>query len=350
MEHILDALQDIRMKQTPAVLTTIVHVQGSAYRREGAKMLFLPSGQEKGTLSAGCLESDLAFRAADAATNGTALLHTYDMASEDDFTWGRGSGCNGIITVLIEPLTDASWQHASLWGEVVDSYLKGHTLTVLRQLTGKPTDEPVPVDASKYLLLRSDGQWSGSLGDAKKDAEWKAKVQTFHAGDARNQSIWDEDGNLYMLERVFPKDRLFVCGAGPDSESVVGTMAKLGFEVTVVDPRPVRLQASIFPDAHQLVESHPEQAADKVFIPEGSYAIVMTHSFQSDRLWLQFLNQHKLRYVGVLGPRARTLRLLGTDAIPPHIYSPIGLDLGAEGPDEIAVSIAAEIVKIRRGK
>lgn len=351
MEHILDALQVIRSGQQTAVLTTIVHVAGSAYRREGAKMLFLANGEEKGTLSAGCLESDLAFRAQAAFEQNTALLHTYDMAAEDDFTWGRGSGCNGVITVLIEPLGVSSWQQSNgLWSAILDAYLQGQTVTVLRKLSGRPeNDEPMPVRADAFLMLHGDGSWSGSLQDAQLDARFKPLVQDFHRREERSQATWEGD-ELFVFERIFPKDRLFIFGAGPDSEPVVAAMSKLGFEVTVIDPRPVRLRPEIFPDAHRLIESHPEQAAQKVELPEGSYAIVMTHSFQSDRVWLSYLNQHHLRYVGVLGPRARTLRLLSSREMPLHYHAPIGLDIGAEGPDEIAVSIAAEIIRVRRGK
>ncbi|MCL6636423.1 MAG: XdhC family protein [Alicyclobacillus sp.] len=338
MESILDQLVALQSTQGRAVLASIVHVTGSAYRREGARMLFAADGTQYGTLSAGCLESDLQHRAEGVLQSGQPAVHVYDMASEDDFTWGRGAGCNGVISVLLEPLSGASLP--SYWQEVLQHYAAGITVRGLRRID-QQTGE------TRGYLVEANGVYSGSLGSAALDAQGREKLAAF-AGEGRKGKSEAVDGEWWVLERVQPKDRLFVFGAGPDAEPLVEVAALIGFEVTVVDHRPARLRQELFPRARRLLDCRPEQAAERLAVPAGSYAVVMTHSFQTDKAWLSVLLPLPLRYLGVLGPTLRTQRLLQSETLPDHVKSPIGLAIGADGPEEIAISVAAELVQRRR--
>ena len=346
MNEILEAIEKIRNNKGQAVLATIVAVAGSAYRREGAKMLFLQSGQYKGTLSAGCLEADLGLRAEQAQKDGQPFVFQYDMTAEDDLTWGRGAGCNGIIDVLIEPLNWSAQSPATMyWTQVLDALGEGKTVSTLRRLHKEKGPR------AGYLMY--DGEaFVNAFGEEVSDTFLtfaKQELVDFHKGKQSSRSLREEDELIY-LDRLLPKERMFVFGAGPDAEPMVDLLAKIGFEVTVVDHRPVRLDQALFPTAKRLVDSRPEQAEQRVEVPSGSYALVMTHSFQSDRVWVNFLRAKSLRYLGVLGPRLRTSRLLEVDEVPDDIHSPVGLNIRADGPDEIAVSVAAELIQLRRAQ
>ena len=325
------------------VLTTIVSVTGSAYRKEGAKMWFSNDGGTVGTLSAGCLEADLSLRAKEALENFQPFVHSYDMTSEDDLGWGRGAGCNGIVEVLVEPI------HASLetndgnyWGTVVPMLNDGHPLTCVRKM------DPDNLNLENFLVFNHHTKsWYGTLGNPEQDEHWKQVVEANQGVWQRSHSRRESDG-FYFVDQIEPKPQVYVFGAGPDAEPLVSLLATIGFDVSVIDHRPNRLKPELFRDAKRLIDSRPLEAKQKVQLLDDSYAIVMTHSFQTDEEWVHYLRSKRLKYLGVLGPRARTERLLKTVTAPAWLHSPIGLSISADGPEEIAVSVAAELIQVRR--
>ncbi|MBL0387423.1 XdhC family protein [Tumebacillus sp. ITR2] len=281
-------LQVVAECETPGLLATIVHVEGSAYRKAGAVMVFFADGTTCGVLSAGCLEQDVAERVASVWSRGVAQTVVFDLRAEDDLSWGQGPGCNGQVTVLLEPL---------------------------------------------------DGRLRAELEFVREKLERGEEVEVCKRYDGGE-----------FVQRYEPRPRLVLLGAGPDARPVATMATQAGFSVTVADWREGFCKKEWFPKAESLVVDRAELLLSRVELTARDYVVLMTHHYQHDRLLLRGLLAHDLRYLGVLGPRRRTARLLGGQEVevPEIVHSPVGLAIGAEGPEEIAVSIVAELVQARR--
>jgi xanthine dehydrogenase accessory factor len=277
-----------------AALATVVHVDGSAYRRPGAKLLVAETGETLGSVSAGCLEADVCEGAQRVMETGRPVLRHYDSADDDGVT-GLGLGCTGSVDIFVQPATD--WPVASL-----KDMLAG--------------DSPVTLTTD----LATGATTLGEVGD---------RTDTF-------------------VEILLPPPHVLVCGAGADAVPVVAYASDAGFRVTVVDHREALLSPAAFPQAMRLAITYPGGA--DIALPPSSrtLAVIKTHSFARDRDWLRVLLGLGVPYVGVLGPRARTHRMLrdlcGEADVRGRVFAPVGLDVGAEGPHQIAISIVAELL------
>ena len=276
------------------------------------------------------LEADIVARAPDLLAAGNAELVRYDTRASDESVMGLGMGCQGIIDVLLEPLGDASLHHAiGFYGRLAERTETATVLTLLRSGVGDP-----PVGTR--LLLDENG------GVVEGDRVLLARAQAVAS------------------EVVSPATRLVICGGGTDAIPLARCARELGWHVTVVDHRTSFVTATRFPDADALVCVNLTQDAgalgDHGALGERTVAVVMAHSASHDRAYLHAMLDARARYIGVLGPRRRTLELLGDRAsspdgeMPASVHSPVGLDLGAETPEEIAVSIVAEILAVTAGR
>ena len=294
-----------------AVLATIIHVNGSAYRREGTSMLF-GKNQQVGVISAGCLEADLALQAEQLRITGEpSKVVYYDMTGEDDLTWGRAAGCDGKLHILLE---------------VVDERLAAQLLEARQCLRNRCS-----VTVTKILSERQTVESS-----------------SYERGINEQISMLGLKGKKFTQYYV-PKPRLFLLGAGDDAQPLAEQAYLAGFEVTVWDWRPALCQKERFPTANVTnVSSLPDFLVDTEQSIHDAI-VVMTHVFEKDRDILDRLLQiPSLGYLGVLGPRRRCKRLLQDRIIPEHVHSPVGLKIAAEGPEEIAISILAEVIAVRR--
>jgi len=322
MNAVLDALLSL---QGPAVLATVVRVEGSAYRREGAKMLIPADGPAVGMLSGGCLEDDVREQAQSTFQTGLAQLLSYDMRSPDDSLWGLNMGCNGLVEVLVERVGPL---HRAAAAEVA---------------AGRRCTAPVVITVGPHLghrvLVREDGT---VLGDEGQDL-------LAAAGEAagRQQSVTVGDVEVYV-EQIMPAPVLWVIGAGSDAPPLVQAAAAAGWQVRVVDRRAKYADPSRFPAAAEVLRVEPAELAQRV--GPGAFVIFMHHNFDHDRDYLTALLATDARYLGVLGPLKRTGQLLGRDDLPAAVYAPIGLDIGGEGPEAIAVAMVAEIQAVRHGR
>lgn len=332
--------------QQPFAMATIIAVDGSTYRHPGAKMLIGEDDSQYGTISAGCLEEDLVYHAREIMTNRQPKTIVYDLRSEDDLSWGQGAGCNGSIKVYVEP---NEWEYTPphhnqpIWPEVESVLNSGSKVASAKRVSDD--------DATRVHLFYADN--GTVLGDAETGLKEKIlpelkrflisgkKIQLVHPADVEGE---------YLFELYEPRERLYIFGAGPDVEPIARLASHLDFFVTIIDPKSGRCNADIFPTADQLIPEHPEAYLQKNRIPEASYVLIMTHSFQRDQHILRDLITSPPQYLGVLGPRLRTTRLMSPDSLPDWVHSPIGLGIGAEGPEEISVSIMAELLKIKNKK
>lgn len=319
---ILDGLLE---DQDEAVLATIVQVEGSAYRKAGASMLFKKNGERVGLLSGGCVEEDLFQRISEMADQLTSALISYDMRAEDDLSWGMGAGCNGMIHIYAERITQEKRRHYERVRECLHS---GKAVTAVKQ-----------VKSSRYLFLSENGCF-GNWPDAPLQ-DIQRIASTIHLPH------FDPSTNMF-IQRIEPKPRLILFGAGPDIVPLANLAADTGFSVIVTDWRPAYCTSPLFPKADQLITAFPEQMLNEFqFFPQDA-AVVATHHFQHDQAIVDCLFSQHLHYIGLLGSANRTKRLLNGKQPPAHFYSPVGLKIGAEGPEEIAVSVVAEIIQTRK--
>lgn len=335
MRDFIDYLRIV--KQNPErryALATIIHVKGSAYRHEGAKMLFSESGERFGTISGGCLEEDLSHVAMEVIEHQSSKTIEYDLSSEDDLSWGQGAGCNGAVTIYVEYIQGDSNDVLQVVGDLLAN---GKSLLLLKTM-----------DNSTNILVGMEiatGKYFGNTDDKrlKKLLENKISLKEM---ELSHDDMYGE----ILIESLQPKEELFIFGAGPDVIPLVNTVSQMDFNVHVIDPRSNYCNELNFPNATTLTIEHPGSYLVKNSISHNSYVLIMTHNFNWDRTILNYLLKKFPYYLGILGPRRRTRRLLPNVDIPDWISSPVGLDIDAEGPEEISISIAAELVKVKNGK
>ncbi|HEV8563788.1 MAG TPA: XdhC family protein [Actinomycetota bacterium] len=349
---VLGAIESLSAEGRKMALATIVAVRGSTYRRPGARLLVPEEGAPIGNISGGCLEGDVADLARIVMEEGRARLAGWDLTADDDAVWGLGLGCNGAIEVFIEP-ADRAAEVAGVLRVALEEERPICLITVLE------SDEPNMVQPGARLVVRPDGQVEGSLGLAEVDAEGVAAAREL-LGEQRSEIRTFVHGARAFVEVLEPPLRLLICGAGHDAIPLVRAASVLGWNAVVVDDREAFLIADRFPGAGGFVHvEEPSTAAKVAPVDERTYAVVMTHNFLRDKDYLRSLLTSPVPYIGMLGPAARTERLLmelreeGVDVSEPdraRIHGPAGLDLGSEGPEEIAESILAEIVAVKRDR
>ncbi len=333
-------------------VATIIGVRGSTYRREGTRMLVTRSGRLTGNISGGCLESDVAVVAGEVMEENLPRVVLYDLTADDDAVWGLGLGCNGAIEVFVEPVAggDLLWQAA-------EAVLGGATLGLVTVVEGGAT-----IPTGGRIAVWPDGRCQGSLGDAAVDAEAARMVlRSLGALRSRTHDLRPEGGPQLRLfvETLHPPLRLIVCGAGHDAIPVVRLASQLGWRVLVVDRREAFLTPERFPGAAGFVRTEFPDAGQAVPTDSLSFVLIMTHNYVHDRDLLRAFLPTPVQYLGMLGPRARTekiLRELQAEGVAigddrrAQIFGPVGLDIGGDTPDEIALAALAEILAVARGR
>jgi xanthine/CO dehydrogenase XdhC/CoxF family maturation factor len=353
LRKVTEALAAAAMAGQPVVLATVVRVVGSSYGGVGTRMLVRVDGTTVGLVSGGCLESDLAAHARRVHGTGRAETITYDARSDDDAIWGFGLGCNGMIEVLLEPLAPVEAAAvAALLHRALRAVAPGVLVTVIAS-DGHPA-------VGAHALLDGGGVHpTGDWGDGA-----LLRLAAAEAGAAleagRRGLLREHDGVRLAFETVTPVVDLLVCGSGPDALPVAQLAVQLGWDVTVVDHRPLALsRPERFADA-RVVECRDATALAEVVRPTArTAAVVMSHHFGRDADYVEALLASDAAYVGVLGPRARTERLLAelatrafvpcSDAVD-RLHGPVGLDLGGDGPEAIALAIVSEVSAVMRGR
>lgn len=314
-------------------LATVVAIEGSAYRRPGARMLLTVSGLRAGTISGGCLEAEVAKKAWWLTAQG-ASVQRYSSFFDDDGDMPYGLGCGGTVVVLLERSEGARQGLEALRRSVEE---RSASVAVMDWGTRSPGTAMILDERGSVVFAR------GSEPQAERAAR-----EALEAGASRQAGDW-------LAEYLTPPSALFVFGAGDDAGPLVRFGADLGWHVTVADGRSQLRRAERFPQAAQVLE--PEQAAG--LAEAGDAAVIMTHSYEQDRTLLRLLLPKEMKYLGILGPRRRTERLIGEVAAElgmtaeeclSRLHSPVGLDLGGHSPAVIALSIAAEVQSVFAGR
>lgn len=325
-------------------LATVVLVEGSAYRRAGARMLITEDGQLTGAISGGCLEGDALRKARMVILQQEPLLVTYDTMDDDDAKFGVGLGCNGIIHILIEPINDDRINPITLLKAVIAS--NGYSVLVtLFSLA----DRKAPQPGSCLCLV--GGQIIQNGADRLPYFE-ELFDDSKSVLSTQRSAITAYQGYTAFIESINPLISIVVVGAGNDAIPVTRIASILGWNITVVDGRPNYVTAERFPAAQRLVVAKPEKVLDNIVVNEWTAFVLMTHNYNYELAFLKELLPLHPSYIGILGPKKKLERMLGeledsgtmiTDLQLETIHGPVGLDIGSETSEEIALSIIAEI-------
>lgn len=333
LQRILDLSKRAIAAGDEICLATVVAVEGSAYRRPGARMLLTSSGLRAGTVSGGCLEAEIAKKAWWLTENGPSLQR-YSSFFDDDGDMPYGLGCGGTVLVLLERGEAAAQHLAALRRGVED-----RTASVIVSSTDQN-------DPGTALILNHAGH---GLYERRADpAAMQLAQEVLRGGKSARAGAW-------FVELVAPPPAVVVLGAGDDAQPLVEFAAALGWHVTVADDRSNLARPERFPGAAAV--SNLEEALAGLG-PECA-VVIMSHSYEQDRKVLRALLPRDIRYIGALGPRVRTERLVGELApvleLEPaecmaRLHTPVGLDLGGHSPASIALAIAAELQAIFSGR
>ena len=334
-------------------LATVVHVEGSSYRRPGARMLVNEDGTLTGAISGGCLEGDALRKAQLVIVSGKKMLVTYDTNDEDDAKLGMGLGCNGIIQVLIEPIDKEDKQNPLALLRSIAIKRQNNVLVTLFSLVDK-RQQP-----GTTYLLQASGTSIGNISLV--NDEIHAAIENAFAERSsvfKNYTI-DNQSLVAFVEFIKPPVSLVIVGAGNDVMPLVDMSAILGWEAIVVDGRGNYAKAERFPSACKVLVAKPEDVLKQVAIDDQTVFALMTHNYIYDMAMLKELVQRGAVYIGLLGPKKKRDRMINephengmqfTEQQLATIHGPVGLDIGAETPEEIALSIIAEIQSFLAGR
>jgi xanthine/CO dehydrogenase XdhC/CoxF family maturation factor len=338
-------------------LASVVHLDGSSYRRPGARMLVSDEGELTGAISGGCLEGDALRKAMLAISQNRTRLITYDTHDEDDVTLGVQLGCAGVIQVLFEPIAPEAPLHPIALFRKALALRQDSVLVTLFDLGNRTGDHP-----GTCLLMESGGQMSGEIPIPALDA---AVREDMRIAFSQKLSLFREyrlaNGSVItgFVEYLEPPVSLVVVGAGNDAVPMMQIADQLGWEVRVVDGRNTHARPERFTAACQVLVSKPESVLEHLPLDGRTVFVMMTHNYNYDLAMLKALLPTPVAYLGMLGPRKKLDRMLEelrqqgiglTTEMLNKVHGPAGLEIGAETPEEIALSMIAEIQAVLKGK
>lgn len=346
ISDIITAYKDAEQNGRQTALATVVHVEGSSYRRPGARMLVEDNGRLTGAISGGCLEGDALRKALLAMAQKQNKLVTYNTLDEDDVQFGVQLGCNGIVHILFEPIDPTQANNPIALLKQCVSQRRNAVLGTLFSLKNYSGTQPGTCFFFDGKETQCNVLDKGLITGLKSDA---ARVLSTKMSLVKN---YTESNLTGFVELVEPPVSLVIVGAGNDAMPVVEMADILGWQTTVIDGRSTHLNKQRFPKAHRLLVGKPGETIKQVSIDERTVFVLMTHNYNYDLEMLGLLIQEECSYIGTLGPKKRLERMLtelaekgltiseGQQAI---LYGPTGLDIGAEAAEEIALSVLAEI-------
>jgi xanthine dehydrogenase accessory factor len=372
-----------------AALATVIAVEGSAYRRPGARMLVSPDGRTWGGISGGCLERDVARRGLGVIETGRPVRCRYDTGDEDAVAAGTSTGCGGTVELFIQPVSADAPGPIPFFARVLSSRKPITISTVLRAAGANSVGRAGQCECIDGMTLGYSGQlwrtpaptpgtpgkgWGGgfhseddidesppdlprSTGGGERTAyppQLGVPLATPSHGRASPGIAGDTITEEYFVERLLPPQALVVFGSGPDAVPVVSIAKTLGWHVTVIGSRPATGIFERFGAANAIHITPSDDPFQGVAIPSDAAVVMMTHNLARDSAILARLHG-PLAYLGILGPRHRTRQLLAE--LPDgrvrgisqgRLFAPVGLDLGAQTPEEIALAVIAEIQSVVR--
>lgn len=342
--QVFEAIGALSREGKRAALATVIRVRGSAYRHEGAKLVVGEDDAITGNVSGGCLEEDVREVARRVIATGRAERRSYCGGANEIAAWDLGVGCEGEVEILIEPV--AGDPDGDPDGALAGAY------------AGALGAERALVAAEERFVVVTDVAHALSAGGAPERAAARRVIGGAEAaswlGDGESR-LETRDGRELFVDVLVPPPRLLIVSGGEDARHLARLAAAVGFRVVVADRRPGLLAPERFPAGTRIVETDAARLGERVVLDDESCAVVMTHHFTDDTDYLRALLQSPVRYLGVLGPRQRTDRILGIlRADGPvddgRIFGPVGLDIGTDGAEQVALAVVAEILAVRSGR
>lgn len=344
--NIIAAFKEASLHGRQTALATVVHVEGSSYRRPGARMLVEENGRITGAISGGCLEGDALRKALLAISQKQNKLVAYNTQEEDDVEFGIQLGCNGIVYILFEP---------------IESSVPNNPIALLEKCLQKRKDAVV---VTLFSLKNFYGHQPGTcfffdgenVHENIPDTVFVSKLlddafTTLHGRSSLLKEYTDL-GLTAFVELVEPLVSLVIIGAGNDALPLMEMASVLGWQIKVVDGRRTHANKQRFSKAHQILVGKPGEIIQQLKIDEWTAVLLMTHNYNYDLEMLECLLQYRCKYIGTLGPKKKLQRMweaLHDKGInisseqKARVYGPTGLDIGAEAAEEIALSVLAEI-------
>jgi xanthine dehydrogenase accessory factor len=329
MNDLIDTIENWRREGTDVALATVIKVDGSAPRDEGAKMAIARDGRIAGSVSGGCVESAVAQAAMEVLETNAPSIARFGINKA--MMWDVGLSCGGAIDVFIEPLPEFLPAARPRTASAI--------CTIVRGKTG----------VGRKMLVEEDGKTAGSLGVSGLDGQARdAALRQIEAGQSKTLPLAGCD---VFIDVSLPPARLLIVGAVHIAVALCKMATLAGFSVSVIDPRKKLCNRERFPDAAELIVDWPDDALGRMELDERTYVAVLTHDEKFDDPTLLRVLPARVRYVGAIGSKktqaARRQRLaeagIAADAID-RLRGPIGLDIGAQSPEEIAVAILAEML------
>ncbi len=338
----------LRTLPEPSALATLVRTKGSSYRKPGARMVFRPGGLQQGGISAGCMETDVKERVAAVLEGRNPLLVTFDLGSEIDLIWGTGMGCAGRAEVLLERVEPGC---VPPWLAHCERLARDRKSGLLATVFGARGEVPVsPGDRFVFEEGRPLQPVPSAL-----EAPLRAPVP---AAEARTLRLEGGEADL-LLEPLVPPVALWVYGAGEHAMPLFRLGRDLGWFLGLADHRPGLATPERFPGADRIVVGHPPESLAGIPFDARTAALVVSHVYEADKAALAALLKAPLGYLGLQGNRTRSARILRelqaeegplAEARRSILHAPAGLDIGAESPELIALSMISEVQAVLAGR
>ncbi len=341
LNDIIDAYDKAVLQNKRTALATVVKVEGSSYRRPGARMLVTEDGEITGAISGGCLEGDALRKAQFAIFQQQNKLEIYDTTDDEDNKLGVQLGCNGIVYILFEPIKNDDINNP---------------INLLKKVAQQRKDAFISTLFNPNKTLEQKGTLAfvnGTENFFKLDEMRALQDECINVLAIKSLIIKNDEGSCSALfQFIPPATQLVIVGAGNDAQPLVNMASLLGWNIIIVDGRPTYATQQRFPKANKISITKPSEILSVINIDKQTAAVLMTHNYNYDVAALQQLINTNCNYIGALGPKKKLHKMIDelnekgiviNDDVMQNIYAPVGLDIGAETSEEIALSIIAEI-------
>ena len=350
MREVIQEAISILEKTDPMVLATVVRTKGSTPQKPGSKLLVRADGTGVGTLGGGCVEGDIWFAASELLKNkGKAQYKEYTL--NEDLAAQEGLVCGGTMYFLIDPVYEAK-EYIDFAKEIENAYKGGPSVAVA---TLTKVSKQKKYHIGMKLLIRSDGSSLGSLGEIEIDQNASERGRQLMMY-GKNEYVDFKNGLEYFIEAFTTPPQLVICGAGHVAKAIYPIAKTLGFKVFITDDRGEFANEKRFPGADRIISLKPEDAFEELPINPNTFVVIATRGHRHDHIALKAASMTSASYIGLLGSKRKTILVyedlirsgVSIDRIK-EIRAPIGLDIHARTPAEIALSVMSEIMMFRLG-
>jgi xanthine dehydrogenase accessory factor len=349
IDDVFQAAIDILNDGGQAAMSTIISSKGSLPMSEKSKMLVTPEGKIIGTVGGGCLEADVWTEARRVMEEGKSHIQQFILTEK--YAGESGLNCGGVVEILTEPLPEEGSEMFRAVLELKDEGRRGTLVTIL-------TDHPQYPDGKRKVLLCDDGSIVGSLGDSALEAfVMERGWDVLQGEDFAVVDYQTETGDTLQLfmEPILPTPTVYVFGGGHVSFFIVRAAKLAGFKVKVIDDRPAFANKERFPQADDTMVMEFDEVRDAFDFGQDDYVVLVTRGHQHDQQILEQIYDCNARYLGMIGSKSKIskmwkrLEAKGIDAsYLERVHAPIGLNIGADNPEEISISVVAELIMERR--